>query len=153
MFPIDYFKIVADALPGIKFNNKNHIITAIHRTAIGRYYYYIFLKYRERLSNVLKSDDKSLLYKFKLNPHILIPLTLKHYDKHGIAEKYHELRKLRNECDYNLFAIIDQNRINYAKLIVFFLEKGLDSIKPCDGLNESFAKAVKELSSKEDSNR
>lgn len=146
MFPIDYFKIVADELPYVKFKNKNDIITAIQRTAIGRYYYYIFLKYREWLRNVLTNQDKTLFDEPSGKHHILIQRTLEYYGISGIAKKYLKLRNLRNDCDYDLLTIVDENTINKAKLIVFSLEKGLDSIKPGTDLDKAFTKAVKMLS-------
>ncbi|MBF0565433.1 MAG: hypothetical protein HQK89_09330 [Nitrospirae bacterium] len=144
MFQIDYFKVVANELPIVKFNDKN-IITAIYRTTVGRYYYYIFLKYREQLRNILTLDDKTELDKPSINNHILIQSTLKYYDETGIAEKLAKLRRLRNNCDYELFAIIDDKTIYDAKVIVAFLENKLDSIKPGKALNEAFTKALTEL--------
>lgn len=148
MFPIDDFKAVAIELPIVKFKNKNNIISAVHRTAIGRYYYYIFLKYRERLRDVLISEDKIELDNPSINHHKLIQLTLKYYDKTdiGIAEYFSELRHLRNDCDYDLSRFIDEENINDAKIIVGLLENKLNSIKSGNDLNEAFAKALTALS-------
>ncbi|MBF0554660.1 MAG: hypothetical protein HQK96_08930 [Nitrospirae bacterium] len=143
MFQIDHFKITAEELPCLNYKNKD-ITEAVSRTTIGRYYYYIFLKYREKIYHLLTVGDRNEL-KNRRNIHYIIQKIMANYDRTDISGKLKHLKELRNLCDYELSAIIDKNIINKAKLIVFYLEREITSIEAGAKLNDAFNKALKEI--------
>ncbi|MBF0487909.1 MAG: hypothetical protein HQK98_07085 [Nitrospirae bacterium] len=143
MFQPEHFKVIAEELPCLKYKNKN-IADAVIRTTIGRYYYYIFLKYRETIFDTISVEIGIDVYKER-NIHVLIQKTMTYYDRPDIAGKLSELKLLRNKCDYKLTLNIDKCVINDAKLIVFYLEREITSIKAGAQLNNAFIKALKEI--------
>ncbi|WP_420265702.1 hypothetical protein [Candidatus Magnetominusculus dajiuhuensis] len=144
MFQIDHFKITAEELPCLNYINKD-IAEAVSRTTIGRYYYYIFLKYRETIYHALTVDGKNQMKSQRRNIHYLIQKIMANYYRTDISGKLKYLRDVRNLCDYELDAIIDKNTINKAKLIVFYLEREITSIKAGAQLNNAFIKALKDI--------
>ncbi|MBF0457753.1 MAG: hypothetical protein HQK99_07650 [Nitrospirae bacterium] len=141
MFQIDYFKTIADELPGLNYKNKD-IMTAVSRTTIGRYYYYIFLKYRETIYSSLHENGDAL---YKSYSHVLIQKIMTYYGKPDMAELLHRLRRLRNDCDYEAYGIIDEDHVNYAKHIVSILDRQLTAIIPSEKLDNAFNKALSKI--------
>ncbi|MCG6551182.1 MAG: hypothetical protein L7F77_02545 [Candidatus Magnetominusculus sp. LBB02] len=134
---------MAEELPYIKYIDKS-ITHAMCRTVIGRYYYYIFLKYRETLFHMITVENGFDVYKIR-NIHILIQRTMTYYDRTDISGYLQILKDYRNSSDYDLTSVIDNNTINAAKLAVFYLEKEISSIVAGDKLNDAFNKALKEV--------
>ena len=110
MFNIDEFKEIAEKLPTFKsLPNEGK-----YRTAIGRYYYYIFLKLREVVKEIEQDREdgiygllnsgkahKALPAYFRALSDKIRVNNLKN-DLITLAEALEDLRKLRNMCDYDV---------------------------------------------------
>jgi hypothetical protein len=149
LFQPDFFKLLANEILKTRFNSHSCVVAA-SRTAISRYYYYIFLKCRERLNQIIKKDIKDNLFKKGINQHILIGETLSKIPKQKVTGNFFfRLRDLRNMSDYNLYSIVNENSVTNAKLLVLSLEKEIDNLKPSLELEQAFEQALQELQNRD----
>lgn len=145
MFQPDFFKLLADEILKTRFKS-NACAVAADRTAISRYYYFIFLKCRERLNEIIKKDIKVNLFKKGINHHVLIGETLsKIPNKKVTGNFFFRLRELRNMSDYNLVSVVNEQSVTKAKLLAFSLEKEINDLKPSLELEQAFEQALQEL--------
>ncbi|MEO5360811.1 MAG: hypothetical protein H7843_10260 [Nitrospirota bacterium] len=146
MTEIDGFKSIAGDLPGFYATNRA-IVGAVSRTSVGRYYYYIFLKYREAIYHNLSNNviDRFELFKSRFNVHTLVLKTIKYYVGEDISDKLNKLRKMRNLCDYNMSAIVNNKHIGVAISIVQYLESRLLSISAGTDLDNAFVMALNDI--------
>ncbi|MBF0516943.1 MAG: hypothetical protein HQK97_07480 [Nitrospirae bacterium] len=143
---IDDFKSIAEDLPVFYVNNKA-VDDAVSRTSIGRYYYYIFLKYREAIHEKLSDNviEKNELYNDQYNIHSLVKKTIKNYLGHKVSIKLNQLRDLRNACDYEMSGIINNLHVKVAIIKVQYLESKLFSICAGDDLDDAFISALNDI--------
>lgn len=147
MFQPDFFKLLAIEILKTRFGS-NSCVVAAHRTAISRYYYYIFLKCREKLNQIIKNDIKDNLFKKGINHHVLIGETLSRIPKQKVTGNFFfRLRDLRNVSDYNLFSVVNEKSVVNARLLVFSLEKEIDDLKPSPEIEQAFEQALRESQS------
>ena len=107
MLNVDEFKEVAEKLS----NFKSLPDGGKYRTAIGRYYYYIFLKIREIIKEVEKDREDGIYELLNTGKaHRVLPAYFKVLSKKielnelkesfiKLAKTLEDLRKLRNKCD------------------------------------------------------
>ncbi|MBF0458416.1 MAG: hypothetical protein HQK99_11040 [Nitrospirae bacterium] len=148
MFHYDYYKKIAEDLPGF-YKNSDPAADAGIRTSIGRYYYYIFHKYKETIHNLLTVPAKDELLKIKShNIHALISNIMTYYNKTTVAAELIKLRRLRNLCDYDKTEIVGAIQYLSAQSSVSTLEQELSSIITGAELNGAFKKALSEIKNK-----
>jgi len=136
VFNIDEFKEIAEKLPTFKsLPNEGK-----YRTAIGRYYYYIFLKLREVVKEI-EQDREDGIYGL-LNSgkaHKALPVyfralsdkirvnNLKN-DLITLAEALEDLRKLRNMCDYDVEVSISFTKVIEAEIDIEIIEQTITNL-------------------------
>lgn len=123
MFDTNEFKEVASKVP----NYRSLPDEGKYRTAIGRYYYYIFLKLREIVKDVEKDRENDIIsYLNRGMAHTVLPVyfellsnnitsrKLKN-DLKEMSKSLIKLRKLRNTCDYNVYPTITAYNVEIAE--------------------------------------
>jgi hypothetical protein len=110
------------------------------RTAIGRYYYYIFLKIREIVKEVERDREDGIYGLLNRGAaHRVLPIYFKilacrinHRNLRmkliKLSDELNELRDRRNEADYQLDSMIDSLMANDVKSRVEELEQIVDTI-------------------------
>ena len=123
MFNIGEFKEVANKVP----NYKSLPDEGKYRTAIGRDYYFIFLKLREIVKDVENDRENGIiLYLNRGMAHTVLPIYFEllsnsirsrklKEDLNNISDSLRALRKLRNKCDYNLYSTITSYEVREAE--------------------------------------
>ncbi|WP_420263965.1 hypothetical protein [Candidatus Magnetominusculus dajiuhuensis] len=149
MFHFDYYKKIADDLPGF-YKDGDHVADAGIRTSISRYYCYIFHKYKETIYNLLTVPTKDELLKMKSHRiHELISNIMTYCNKATVAGELIKLRQLRNLCDYNKTKIVGAIQYLSAQSSVLTLEQELSSIITGIELNGAFKRALSEIKQKQ----
>jgi hypothetical protein len=123
VYNINEFKEVANKVP----NYKSLPDEGKYRTAIGRYYYFIFLKLREIVKDVEKDRENGIIsYLDRGMAHAVLPIYFELFsnnirsrklkeDLNNISDSLRALRKLRNKCDYNIYSTITPYKVREAE--------------------------------------
>ena len=155
MDPID-FKIVAEEILQNEslFAKNLPNSEAILRTAVGRYYYYVFLKIRETIYPLLPNKLKIFLSEenTKNNPHCLVARTLfnlsttiKSNELKNAHDYLRTLRITRNSCDYKLKIIVNKETLDLiVKFFIPNIERAIPIIRKAspNDVASAFQKAI-----------
>ena len=136
MLNVDEFKEVAEKLS----NFKSLPDGGKYRTAIGRYYYYIFLKIREIIKEVEKDREDGIYELLNTGKaHRVLPAYFKVLSKKielnelkesfiKLAKTLEDLRKLRNKCDYEVDVSISFTKVIEAEVDIEIIEQIINNI-------------------------
>jgi len=132
------FKDLGEELIDLEFSLSKRIGSCepIYRTSIGRFYYYVFLEFRETLKANLPRDLRLYLSEeSKLNHHCILKETLKELsfilkDKEirKAYESLKSLREARNDSDYNVTTFISRDRVVDAEVDLERIDKVIKRI-------------------------
>jgi uncharacterized protein (UPF0332 family) len=133
---VDEFKEVAEKLPTFKSLPDE----GKYRTAIGRYYYYIFLKIREIVKEVEKDREDGIYGLLNTGKaHRALPAYFRALSKKvrvnklrnsfiELAEALEDLRELRNKCDYEVDISISFTKVIEAEIDIEIIEQIISNI-------------------------